>query len=238
MNTTMGDGRPSESGRRGHEPVPSHGRVVIADDDAVLREGLARLLTRIGFHVVDQAGDGQRLVELVDRCLPDIVIVDTRMPPTCTTEGLQAACEIREKHPSVGILVLSAYIEVDHAMELMATGEGIGYLLKNGVTNVGEFVATIQRIHGGGSAVDPSLVAELVAVGHSGDPLAELSAFEHDVLRLMAEGHTDAGIAELLAVEEREVERAVRTVITELCLPETDAAHRRALATLAFLDAR
>jgi DNA-binding NarL/FixJ family response regulator len=238
VNTTMGDERPSETGRRGREPAPLHGRVIVADDDVLLREGLARLLTRTGFHVVDQAGDGKRLVELVDRNLPDIVIVDTRMPPTCTTEGLQAAREIREKHPSVGILVLSAYIEVDHAMELMSNGERIGYLLKSGVTDVSEFVDTLERIYRGGSAVDPSLVAELVAIGHRGDPLAELSVSEHDVLRLMAEGRTDADIAERLEIEHSVVERDVRGVQTKLCLPETDAAHRRALATLAYLDAR
>ena len=210
----------------------------MADDDVLLREGLARLLTRSGFQVVGQADDGRRLVDLVDQSPPDLVIVDTRMPPTCTTEGLKAARTIRERHPNVGILVLSAYIEVDHAMELMSSGDRIGYLLKSGITDVTEFVDTLGRICKGGSVVDPSLVQELVTVDRHDDPLVELSTDERHVLTLMAEGRSNADIAERLDSEDGAVERTVHTIVSKLSLPETDAAHRRALATLAFLDAR
>ena len=213
-------------------------RVVLAEDDVLLREGLASLLQRSGFEVVGQAGDATRLLALVAGQTPDLVVVDIRMPPTHTAEGLDAARQIRTQHPEIGILVLSAHVEVDHAMELLASGRGVGYLLKSRVTDVEEFLDTLQRIAKGGSVVDPTLVAELVAARHRDDPLAELSAREREVLALMAEGRSNAGIARRLWVTEGTVEKYVRSILTKLTLPETTDDHRRVLAVLTFLDSR
>jgi DNA-binding NarL/FixJ family response regulator len=213
-------------------------RVVLAEDDVLLREGLASLLQRSGFEVVGQAGDATRLLALVAGQTPDLVVVDIRMPPTHTAEGLDAARQIRTQHPEIGILVLSAHVEVDHAMELLASGRGVGYLLKSRVTDVEEFLDTLQRIAKGGSVVDPTLVAELVAARHRDDPLAELSAREREVLALMAEGRSNAGIAHRLWVTEGTVEKHVRSILTKLTLPETTDDHRRVLAVLTFLDSR
>ena len=213
-------------------------RVVLAEDDVLLREGLASLLQRSGFEVVGQAGDATRLLALVAEQTPDLVVVDIRMPPTHTAEGLDAARQIRQQQPQIGILVLSAHVEVDHAMELLASGRGVGYLLKSRVTDVEEFLDTLGRIARGGSVVDPTLVAELVAARHRDDPLAELSAREREVLALMAEGRSNAGIARRLWVTEGTVEKHVRSILTKLTLPETEDDHRRVLAVLTFLDAR
>jgi DNA-binding NarL/FixJ family response regulator len=213
-------------------------RVVLAEDDVLLREGLASLLQRSGFEVVGQAGDATGLLALVAGQTPDLVVVDIRMPPTHTAEGLDAARQIRTQHPEIGILVLSAHVEVYHAMELLASGRGVGYLLKSRVTDVEEFLDTLQRIAKGGSVVDPTLVAELVAARHRDDPLAELSAREREVLALMAEGRSNAGIARRLWVTEGTVEKHVRSILTKLTLPETDDDHRRVLAVLTFLDSR
>jgi DNA-binding NarL/FixJ family response regulator len=213
-------------------------RVVLAEDDVLLREGLASLLQRSGFEVVGQAGDATRLLALVAEQTPDLVVVDIRMPPTHTAEGLDAARQIRTQHPEIGILVLSAHVEVDHAMELLASGRGVGYLLKSRVTDVEEFLDTLGRIAKGGSVVDPTLVAELVAARHRDDPLAELSAREREVLALMAEGRSNAGIARRLWVTEGTVEKHVRSILTKLTLPETTDDHRRVLAVLTFLDSR
>jgi DNA-binding NarL/FixJ family response regulator len=213
-------------------------RVVLAEDDVLLREGLASLLQRSGFEVVGQAGDATRLLALVAEHTPDLVVVDIRMPPTHTAEGLDAARQIRTQHPEIGILVLSAHVEVDHAMELLASGRGVGYLLKSRVTDVEEFLDTLGRIAKGGSVVDPTLVAELVAARHRDDPLAELSAREREVLALMAEGRSNAGIARRLWVTEGTVEKHVRSILTKLTLPETTDDHRRVLAVLTFLDSR
>ena len=213
-------------------------RVVLAEDDVLLREGLASLLQRSGFEVVGQAGDATRLLALVAEQTPDLVVVDIRMPPTHTAEGLDAARQIRQQQPQIGILVLSAHVEVDHAMELLASGRGVGYLLKSRVTDVEEFLDTLQRIAKGGSVVDPTLVAELVAARHRDDPLAELSAREREVLALMAEGRSNAGIAHRLWVTEGTVEKHVRSILTKLTLPETTDDHRRVLAVLTFLDSR
>jgi DNA-binding NarL/FixJ family response regulator len=213
-------------------------RVVLAEDDVLLREGLASLLQRSGFEVVGQAGDATRLLALVAEQTPDLVVVDIRMPPTHTAEGLDAARQIRQQQPQIGILVLSAHVEVDHAMELLASGRGIGYLLKSRVTDVEEFLDTLGRIAKGGSVVDPTLVAELVAARHRDDPLAELSAREREVLALMAEGRSNAGIARRLWVTEGTVEKHVRSILTKLTLPETTDDHRRVLAVLTFLDSR
>jgi len=213
-------------------------RVVLAEDDVLLREGLASLLERSGFEVVGQAGDGAQLLALVDAETPELVVVDIRMPPTHTAEGLDAAQRIRQEHPETGILVLSAHVEVEHAMELLAGGRGIGYLLKSRVTDVEEFLDTLQRIARGGSVVDPALVAELVAARHRDDPLAVLSPREQEVLALMAEGRSNSGIARRLWVTEGTVEKHVRSILTKLTLPETTDDHRRVLAVLTFLDSR
>jgi len=213
-------------------------RVVLAEDDVLLREGLASLLERSGFEVVGQAGDSTELLTLVHEKAPALVVVDIRMPPTHTAEGLEAARHIRQEHPETGILVLSAHVEVEYAMELLASGRGIGYLLKSRVTDVAEFIETLQRIAKGGSVVDPALVAELVAARRRDDPLAVLSPREQDVLALMAEGRSNAGIARQLWVTEGTVEKHVRSILTKLNLQETNDAHRRVLAVLTFLEAR
>jgi DNA-binding NarL/FixJ family response regulator len=213
-------------------------RVVLAEDDVLLREGVASLLQRSGFEVVGQTGDSAWILPLVRELKPDLVVVDIRMPPTNTTEGLDAAREIRRELPGIGILVLSAHAEVEHAMELLATGERIGYLLKSRVTDVDEFIETLERIVKGGSVMDPALVQELVSARRRNDPLATLSEREREVLALMAEGRSNAGIARRLWVTEGTVEKHVRHILAKLCLPETDEDHRRVLAVVAFLDAR
>ncbi|MET7992707.1 response regulator transcription factor [Amycolatopsis sp. NPDC005232] len=213
-------------------------RVVLAEDDVLLREGLASLLDRSGFAVAGQAGDAAELLDLVREHRPDLVLVDVRMPPTHTVEGLEAARTIREELPEIGILVLSAHADVDHAMELLAGGRGIGYLLKSRVADVGEFLDTLRRIAKGGSVVEPALVQELVEARHRNDPLAALSAREREVLGLMAEGRSNGGIARRLWVTEGTVEKHVRSVLAKLDLPETTDDHRRVLAVLAYLDNR
>jgi serine/threonine-protein kinase PknK len=213
-------------------------RVVLAEDDVLLREGLASLLERSGFQVAGQAGDAAQLLALVATHAPELVVVDIRMPPTHTSEGLDAARQIREQHPRTAILVLSAHVEVEHAMELLASGHGVGYLLKSRVTDVEEFVDTLERVAKGGSVVDPALVAELVAARRRDDPLAALSAREREVLALMAEGRSNAGIARRLWVTEGTVEKHVRSILTKLTLPEAEDDHRRVLAVLTFLEAR
>jgi serine/threonine-protein kinase PknK len=213
-------------------------RVIIAEDDVLLREGLASLLERSGFEVVGLTGDAALLLTLVRETRPELVVVDVRMPPTHTTEGLQAAREIREEFPEIAILVLSAHIEVEHAMELLASGRGIGYQLKSRITDVNEFVDTLQRVARGGSVVDPALVRELVTASRRSDPLAVLSSREQEVLALMAEGRSNAGIAHRLWITEGTVEKHVRSVLTKLDLPETEDDHRRILAVLTFLESR
>lgn len=212
-------------------------RVLLAEDDVLLREGLASLLDRSGFEVVGQTGDSKWILPLVREVTPDLVVLDIRMPPTNTTEGLDAARQIRTEFPEIGILVLSAHAEVEHAMELLATGERIGYLLKSRVTDVDEFVETLERIVKGGSVMDPALVQELVSARRRNDPLAALSQREQEVLALMAEGRSNAGIARRLWVTEGTVEKHVRHILAKLSLPETDDDHRRVLAVVTFLDA-
>jgi DNA-binding NarL/FixJ family response regulator len=213
-------------------------RVVVADDDVLLREGLATLLERAGMEVVGRADDAERLLSQVRALQPDLVVVDIRMPPTQTTEGLEAAHEIRREFPDVGILVLSAHAEVEHAMGLLASGRGIGYLLKSRVNDVGDFVETLQRIARGASVVDPALVQELVGARRRDDPLAVLSARELDVLELMAEGRSNAGLARRLYIAEGTVEKHVTNIMNKLRLPETDDDHRRVLAVVTYLHAR
>lgn len=213
-------------------------RVVLADDDVLLREGLASLLERSGFDVVGQAGDGVELLTLVRSSTPEVAIIDIRMPPTHTTEGLDAARAIRDELPDTAIVVLSAHVEVDEAMELLAGGERLGYLLKSRVTDVVEFIDTVKRIAAGASVVDPSLVRELVNSRRRRDPLEGLSPREREVLALMAEGASNAGIAGRIFVSEGTIEKHVRSILTKLELPESTTEHRRVLAVLRFLEAR
>ena len=212
--------------------------VVLADDDVLLREGLASLLEGRRFDVVGRGGDVTELLALVRDHRPDLAIVDIRMPPTQSTEGLDAARVIRDELPGTAILVLSAHTEIEHAMDLLASGERTGYLLKSRVADVDEFIQTLERIVKGGSVVDPVLVQELVAARRVQDPLDALSPREREVLALMAEGFSNAGIAERIWVTEGTVEKHVRHIMAKLRLPETHESHRRVLAVLTFLDAR
>ena len=212
-------------------------RVVLADDDVLLREGLASLLERSGFEIVGQCDNARELLELVREHEPALAIVDIRMPPTHATEGLDAARRIREEFPGTAILVLSAHVEVEHAMDLLSSGERSGYLLKSRVTAVDELVENLERIVKGGSVVDPALVQELVSARRVRDPLEGLSPREREVLSLMAEGRSNAGIAHTLWVTEGTVEKHVHSILQKLRLPDTGDDHRRVLAVLAFLDA-
>ena len=220
------------------DPETAGARVIIADDDVLLREGLASLLDRSGFQVVGQAADSAELLALVAAHRPDLVIVDIRMPPTHSNEGIDAARAIRTQSPDTGILVLSAHVEVEHAMELLTGDHAIGYLLKSRVTDVGDFLDTLTRIAKGASVVDPAVVAELLSTRRRNDPLAVLSSRELEVLALMAEGRSNAGIARRLWVTEGTVEKHVRSILAKLDLPETGDDHRRVRAVITFLEAR
>src|SRR5712671_1095347 len=224
---------PETAPERRHAP-----RVVLADDDVLLREGLASLLDRSGFDVAGQAGNGPGLLALVRSARPDLAIIDIRMPPGHETEGLRAARVIRDELPGTAIIVLSAHVEVDEAMELLAGGERLGYLLKSRVTDVTEFIATVERITAGAAVVDPALVRELVAARRRRDPLDVLSPREREVLGLMAEGASNAGIAGRIFVSEGTVEKHVRSILGKLDLPESETDHRRVLAVLKYLEAR
>ena len=225
--------------RRGRAgPVMTGPRVVLAEDDVLLREGLASLLDHSGYEVVGQAGDGTQLLALAREARPDLVVADIRMPPTHTTEGLEAARVIRQERPDTAILVLSAYAQVQHAMELLAGGGGIGYLLKSRIADVEEFLDALQRITRGGSVVDPALVRELVTARRREDPLAALSERERQVLALMAEGRSNTGIARRLFVSEGTVEKHISSILTKLNLHEADDDHRRVLAVITFLKTR
>ena len=211
-------------------------RVVVADDSVLLREGVVRILAEAGFEVVGQAGNADELMLKVRSYSPDVAVVDIRMPPTHTDEGLQAAQEIREKHPGVGVLVLSQYVEPAYAMELLAdSAEGVGYLLKDRVSDVQEFADAVRRVADGGSALDPTIVSELVGRRRGDDPLGGLTAREREVLGLMAEGRSNQGIAQRLVVTERAVEKHVTSIFSKLRLPAATADHRRVLAVLAYL---
>jgi serine/threonine-protein kinase PknK len=210
----------------------------VADDDVLLREGIASLLQRCGFDVVGQAGDAVGLLDLVREHEPDLAVIDIRMPPTHSTEGLTAAHAIRGEFADIGIVLLSAYVEVEHAMDLLAGGNRVGYLLKSRVTDVDDFVDTLERITKGGSVVDPSLVRELLRAHRKDDPLAALSAREREVLALMAEGRSNSGIARALWVTEGTVEKHVQHILTKLRLPDSGDDHRRVLAVVTFLEAR
>ena len=208
-------------------------RVVIAEDQVLLREGLARLFADAGHQVVGSLGDAGSLVEVVDAEAPDLVVVDIRMPPTYSDEGARAAREIKDAHPEVGVLVLSQHIETTHAVDLVGR-PGFGYLLKDRVLEVEEFLETADRVAGGGSALDPTVVGKLVSPSVDG-PLSRLSERERRVLELMAEGLTNTGIAQRLVLSERTVEAHVRHVLLKLDIPESDAGNRRVLAVLTHL---
>jgi serine/threonine-protein kinase PknK len=212
--------------------------VAVAEDEVLLREGLASLLERSGFDVVGQCGDGTELMSLVRERRPKLAVVDIRMPPSHATEGLDAARLIRDEFPETAILILSAHVEVEHAMDLLASGRGSGYLLKSRITDVDDFIDSLERIVRGGSVVDPELVRELVAARRVDDPLEDVTPREREVLALMAEGRSNAGIARQLWVTEGTVEKHVHSILGKLRLPDTADDHRRVLAVLAFLDSR
>jgi serine/threonine-protein kinase PknK len=212
--------------------------VILADDDVLLREGIASLLGGAGYDVVGQAGDALGLSDLVRLQSPDLVVIDIRMPPTHTTEGLQAASAIRSEFPQIGILLLSAHVEVETAMDLLERGERIGYLLKSSVMDATNFIDSVERIIRGGSVVDPALVRELVGARRRADPLADLTPREREVLALMAEGRSNNGIAHRLYISEGAVEKNVRSILMKLHLPTAEDDHRRVLAVVTFLEAR
>jgi DNA-binding NarL/FixJ family response regulator len=212
-------------------------RVVLADDSVLLREGVARLLADSGFEVVAQVGTAEELVRKVRIHQPDVAVVDIRMPPTQTDEGLRAAKSIREQWPAVGVLVLSQYVEPAYALELLQdSAEGVGYLLKDRVADVDEFAGAVRRVAEGGSALDPSVVSQLVGRRRRDDPLAELTPREREVLGLMAEGRSNVAIAERLVVTPRAVEKHVTNIFAKLGLRDAEKDHRRVLAVLRFLE--
>ena len=211
-------------------------RVAIAEDSVLLREGLAHLLSDSGFEVVAQCEDADELLRKANSHELDAAIVDIRLPPTHNDEGLRAALEIREHHPSIGVLVLSQYVELGLAMRLLAdSAEGVGYLLKDRISDVKEFVAAVERVAAGGSAIDPIIVSTLLSRRRSDDPLAELTPREHEVLELMATGSSNQGIADALVITLRAVEKYVSSIFGKLGLPSTGSESRRVLAVLLFL---
>jgi DNA-binding NarL/FixJ family response regulator len=213
-------------------------RVVLADDTMLLREGVALLLTEAGFDVVAQAEDGDALVESVGEHGPEVAIVDLRMPPTHTDEGLQAALKIRELHPDVGVMVLSQHVDVKLAMKLLDRGtEGIGYMLKDRVADLDDFADAIRRVAGGGSALDPTIVSQLLSKRRAAGPLDDVTPRERAVLELMAEGRSNQGIAERLEISERGVQKHVTSIFDKLGIPAGTDDHRRVLAVLTFLRA-
>jgi DNA-binding NarL/FixJ family response regulator len=213
-------------------------RVALADDDVLLREGLARILEQADFDVVGQAGTAADLIEIVERTQPDLCIVDIRMPPTHKNEGLEAAHRIRQRYPETAIVILSAHVQVEPAAELLATGGKTAYLLKRRVSDVDEFVSTLSQVVAGASIVDPTLVQELIDMKRLDDPLDTLSPRERDVLAAMAEGRSNTGIAHSLFISERTLEKHVHSIFAKLRLPDTELDHRRVLAVIRYLKTR
>jgi DNA-binding NarL/FixJ family response regulator len=212
-------------------------RVVIADDAVLLREGIARLLEDAGFEIVGQAGTAEQLLLKVRSYKPAVAIIDIRMPPTHTDEGLRAAREIRARHPETAVLMLSQYVEPDYALDLLAdSAEGVGYLLKDRVADIGEFAAAVRRVGEGGSALDPSVVSLLVGRRRADDPLQRLTPREREVLELMAEGRSNQAICERLTITQRAVEKHVTSIFAKLHLTPAAEDHRRVLAVLAYLQ--
>lgn len=211
-------------------------RIVIADDDVLLREGLASLLSGIGFIPVGLAADATELLELVARERPDLALVDVRMPPGFATEGLDAARQIQRDYPDVGVVVLSAHVEVEDATELLGAGSAVGYLLKGRVTDVDDFADALERVARGGTVIEPALVRELLDVRRRNDPLEDLSEREQEVLGLMAEGLSNSGIARRLWVTEGTVEKHVHNILAKLSIVADDDVHRRVLAVVRYLE--
>jgi DNA-binding NarL/FixJ family response regulator len=212
-------------------------RVVIAEDSVLLRDGLVRLLAERGHEVVATAGDAAELVAAVEREAPELAIVDVRMPPTFTDEGIRAALELRERRPELAVLVLSQYVEERYAGELLARdARGVGYLLKESVTDTRSFLDAVDRVGAGGTAIDAEVVSQLLARARHSSPLDELTAREREVLELMAEGRSNSAVAAALVVTEGAVEKHVRSIFQKLRLPQTEADHRRVLAVLRFLE--
>jgi DNA-binding NarL/FixJ family response regulator len=212
-------------------------RAVIAEDAVLLREGLARLLDEGGFEVVDCVADGEGLLRAVEKHQPDVCVVDIRMPPTFSDEGVRAALVIRQQWPDVALLMLSQYVEERYAVDLLAgDSRGIGYLLKDRVADVAEFLEALRRVASGGAALDPEVVTQLLVRSGRKDPLEPLSPREREVLGLMAEGRTNSSIAEALVVTEGAVEKHVTNIFLKLGLPPADQAHRRVLAVLRYLE--
>ncbi|HTL40458.1 MAG TPA: response regulator transcription factor [Pseudolysinimonas sp.] len=212
-------------------------RVVVVDDDVLLREGLASLLVRTGHDVIAQASDTDGLLDVVRDLRPDLLVIDIRMPPTHTIEGLVAARAVRSAYPDVRILVLSSYVEVEHALDLLSSGSGIGYLLKQRITEIDTFIASLNRVVAGESVIDPALVEELVLARRTRNPLDSLTPRERDVLVLMAEGRSNLGISKALHLSEGTVEKHVHHILNKLDLgSDDDASHRRVLAVLSYLD--
>jgi DNA-binding NarL/FixJ family response regulator len=215
-------------------------RIALADDSVILREGLSRLLTEAGFEVVGLAADAEALLELVQRTRPDVAIIDIRMPPTHTDEGLRAAKIIRQRWPATGILVLSQHVNTRYALELLSTGtDGVGYLLKERVSDLGELSSSVRRVGQGGSVLDPAVVTELVGRRRRGDnPLEHLTAREREVLALIAEGRSNRAIAERLFVTEHTIEKHVKNILGTLELPQSPDDHRRVLAVITYLNSQ
>jgi DNA-binding NarL/FixJ family response regulator len=213
--------------------------VLIAEDSVLLRDGLVRMLSDHGHEVVAAVQDAAELMTLVQRDRPDIAILDVRMPPTHTDEGIRAALELRSRWPELAVLVLSQYVEENYATELLS-GDlgGVAYVLKDRVTNVGEFIDTIDRVAAGGTVIDPEVVAQLLARTRQREPLSDLSPRERQVLELMAEGRSNGAIASTLVITQRAVEKHVKSIFQKLRLPMADTDHRRVLAVLRFLEAR
>ena len=212
-------------------------RVVIGEDSVLLREGVARLLADAGFEIVGQAGDAEDLLRKVRAHKPDVALVDIRMPPDNTDDGLRAAKAIREELPDTSVVVLSQYVEEGYAVDLVADGGGVGYLLKDRISDVAGFVESVRRVAGGGSALDPEVVAQMLRRKRTDDPLEELTPREREVLGLMAEGLSNQAIADHLVVTERAVEKHVTSIFGKLALPTSGQEHRRVLAVLAYLRA-
>jgi DNA-binding NarL/FixJ family response regulator len=221
----------------GEADLATQKSVAVADDDVLLREGLVSMLERGGYAVVGQAGNGSALLDIVRKHRPDLAIVDIRMPPRHSTEGLEAATTIRKEFPETSILILSAHVEVAHAMTLLAGGRGSGYVLKSRIADLNDFLDIVERVCRGGSVVDPALVQELVTVRQVDDPLEELTPRERDVLALMAEGRSNLGICRRLWLTKGTVEKHVHSILRKLDLPDVDDDHRRVLAVLRYLDA-
>ena len=211
-------------------------RLIVADDSLLLREGISRLLIEAGFEVVGRASTGEEALAQVEQHKPDVAIVDIRMPPTHSDEGLKAAQEIRARHPDVGVLVLSQYVELGLAARLLAdNAAGLGYLLKDRITDLDEFAAAIRRVGAGGSALDPAIVSQLLGRRRDDDLLQHVTPREREVLALMAQGYSNQAIADRLVVTVRAVEKHVTSIFDKLGLPDTSDSHRRVLAVLAFL---